>query len=168
MYNFLQLLSNGGEKLSSNNFRNKYIVYIYRFGNWIYYKVKIPVIRQILGAIYKILDTTLIRILARAQIPAKCKIGSNVYFTHNANGVIIHSDVIIGSNVTINHQVTLGKSKPNSGAPIIKDGVIIGVGAKILGNVVIGENSKIGANAVVVKDIPPNSTAVGIPAKIVK
>ncbi|WP_317011724.1 serine O-acetyltransferase [Niallia taxi] len=149
-------------------FRDRYIVYIYRYGNWVYYKVNIPIIRHLLGALYKLLDTVFVRILARAQIPAKCKIGENLYLPHNSNGVIIHADVKIGKNVTISHQVTIGKSKPNSGAPHIGDGVYIGVGAKILGDIVVGDNSLIGANAVVVKDVPPNSTVVGIPAKVIK
>ncbi|WP_183243577.1 DapH/DapD/GlmU-related protein [Anoxybacillus mongoliensis] len=98
-------------------------------------------------------------------------IGENLIIAHGGNGVVIHPDAIIGNNVTIFHQVTIGINPGELGkstkAPIIGDNVFIGVGAKIIGDVKIGDNVKIGANAVVVKNIPANSTVVGNPAKII-
>ena len=70
-------------------------------------------------------------------------------------GIIVSHNAVIGSNCTIFHQVTIGEGK--DGAPIIGDEVLIGAGAKIIGNVKIGANSKIGVNAVVVHDVPENS-----------
>lgn len=85
-------------------------------------------------------------------------------------GVVIGETAEIGDNVTLYHQVTLGgvSLKKEKRHPTLKDNVVVGAGAKILGPFTVGENSKIGANSVVVKEVPPNSTVVGIPGKVVK
>ncbi len=103
------------------------------------------------------------------EIHPGAKIGKNLFIDHGT-GVVIGETTIIGNNVMLYHGVTLGGTGKDKGKrhPTIKDGVLIGTGAKILGNITIGENSKIGANAVVLKDVPPNSTVVGIPGKIIK
>jgi len=80
-------------------------------------------------------------------------------------GVVINGAVRGGRDVKIEHQVTIGAEKRQS--PVIGDGVFIGAGAKIIGPVVIGANARIGANAVVLGDVPPDSTAVGIPARVI-
>lgn len=77
---------------------------------------------------------------------------------HGLYGIIISHNAVIGSNCTIFHQVTIGEGK--GGAPIIGDNVLIGAGAKIVGNIRVGSNSRIGANAVVVSDVPANSVVV--------
>ena len=84
----------------------------------------------------------------------------------HSQGVVINTGVIGGRNVYIEHQVTIGAEKQQ--APVIGDNVFIGAGAKILGAVRIGNDVKIGANAVVTKDVPDGATVVGIPAKVVK
>jgi serine O-acetyltransferase len=84
----------------------------------------------------------------------------------HATGVVINSQVRGGRNVMIEHQVTIGAEKRQ--APRIGDGVFLGAGAKILGAVVVGDGARVGANAVVVKDVPPHSTVVGIPARVVR
>ena len=96
-------------------------------------------------------------------------IGENVFIDHGI-GVVIGETAIIGNNVTIYQGVTLGGVSLNPGKrhPTIEDDVIIGAGAKILGNITIGKGSKIGANSVVVKDVPAFSTVVGIPGKVIK
>jgi serine O-acetyltransferase len=81
-------------------------------------------------------------------------------------GVVINGNVRGGSNVKIEHQVTIGAEKRQS--PIIGNEVFVGAGAKIIGSVRLGDGAKIGANAVVLTDIPPGATAVGIPAKVVR
>ena len=86
----------------------------------------------------------------------------------------IHTDTntktIIGDNVTIYHGVTLGgvSTEKTKRHPTLKNNVIVGAGAKILGNITLGENVRIGANSVVLKNVPDNSVAVGIPARIIK
>ena len=95
------------------------------------------------------------------------EIGPGLYIVHT--GVIrIHPEVKIGKNLVIGNSVTIGvRGDGYSGAPVIGDNVFIYTGAKVLGEIKIGNNVKIGANAVVLTDIPDNTTAVGVPAKIV-
>jgi serine O-acetyltransferase len=98
-----------------------------------------------------------------AEINLGTRIGGGLLLPH-PNGIVIHPDVIIGPNCLIFQQVTLGTGE--HGVPRIGGHVDIGAGAKILGGISIGDHSKIGANAVVLKDVPPFATAVGIPARI--
>ncbi|MDQ6595004.1 serine O-acetyltransferase [Bacillus salipaludis] len=143
----------------------------YRLGNWVYYNLKIPLFRELVLFIYKILDLIFIRIINNAQIPARAKIGGGLRLPHGGNGIIIHPNAEIGENCTIFHQVTIGyKDSPTKsyGPPILKNSVYVGAGAKILGDIIIEDESIIGANAVVVKNVPLKSTAVGIPAQIIK
>jgi len=85
-------------------------------------------------------------------------------------GVVIGETCEIGDNVTIYQGVTLGGTGKEKGKrhPTIKDNVLISAGAKVLGSITIGENSKIGGGSVVLKDVPPNSTVVGIPGRVVR
>lgn len=96
-----------------------------------------------------------------ADIPLEAKIGGGLLIPH-PNGIVIHPEAIVGPNCLILQQVTLGTI--DGGAPIICGHVDIGAGAKVLGSIKVGEHSKIGANAVVVQDVSPNSIATGIPA----
>ena len=95
-------------------------------------------------------------------------IGRNFFIDHGA-GVVIGETSIIGDDVIIYHDVTLGGTTLRHGKrhPTIMNGVIIGAGAQVLGPVTVGENARIGANAVVVRDVPPHATMVGIPARAV-
>jgi serine O-acetyltransferase len=101
-------------------------------------------------------------VVSGAEIPLLTKIGGGLLIPH-PNGIVIHPDTIIGVNCLIFQQVTLAGGY--SAAPVIKGHVDVGAGAKILGKVHIGSHVKIGANAVVLEDIPDGATAVGIPAK---
>ena len=107
--------------------------------------------------------------ITNIDIHPGAEIGENVFIDHGI-GVVIGETTIIKDNVTIYQGVTLGGVSLNPGKrhPTIEEDVIIGAGAKILGNIVIGKGSKIGANSVVVKDVPPYSTVVGIPGKVIK
>jgi serine O-acetyltransferase len=104
----------------------------------------------------------LIRIGYGSFIPYQTEIGSDVSFGHKM-GIVISRTAKIGARVKIRHFVTIG-----SGGAVIDDDVQIGAGAKIIGNVRIGKKARIGANAVVVEDVPPGVTVVGVPARIVK
>jgi serine O-acetyltransferase len=84
----------------------------------------------------------------------------------HATGVVINGDVRGGSDVRLEHQVTIGAEGRR--APVLGDRVFIGAGAKIIGGVSVGHDARVGANAVVVHDVPPHCTAVGVPAKIVR
>lgn len=92
------------------------------------------------------------------------------FFIDHGMGVVIGETAVIGDNVTLYHGVTLGGTGKETGKrhPTVMDGAVIGAGAKVLGNIVIGRESKVGANSVILKDVPDLSTAVGIPGRIKK
>jgi len=106
--------------------------------------------------------------LTGIEIHPGATIGDGFFIDHGM-GVVIGETAEIGKNVTMYHGVTLGGTSWNKGKrhPTIEDNVIIGAGAAILGPIRIGENSKIGSGSVVNKDVPPNSTVVGIPGRVV-
>jgi serine O-acetyltransferase len=113
------------------------------------------------------------RFLTGIEIHPGAKIGKNLFIDHGM-GVVIGETSEIGNNVTIYHMVTLGGISPSINSndqrhikrhPTLKDNVVVGSGAQILGPVIVGKNSKIGANAVVTKDVPENAVMIGIPAK---
>lgn len=107
-----------------------------------------------------------LRIFFCCFIPYSTKIGNNVHFGHLGMGIVLHKEAIIGDNVRIDQHVTIG-GRVGPGAPIIGNNVRIGAGAKVLGKLTIGENAQVGSNAVVLTDVPPYATAVGVPARII-
>ena len=100
-----------------------------------------------------------------ADIPVNCQIGGGLLLPH-PNGVVIHPAAKIGPNCLIFQQVTLGTRDPDMGAPELAGHVDIGAGARLLGSVRIGEHARVGANAVVMIDVPAGGVAVGIPARL--
>ncbi len=108
------------------------------------------------------------RFLTGIEIHPGAVIGENLFIDHGM-GVVIGETAEIGRNVTLYHGVTLGGVSLEKGKrhPTIEDDVVIGTGAKVLGNIRIGRASRIGANAVVVKSVPPNSVVVGVPGQVV-
>ncbi len=111
----------------------------------------------------------LTRIITGIEIHPKARIG-NRFFIDHGEGVVIGETAIIGDDVLIYQQVTLGGTGNDHGKrhPTIGNNVIIGAGAKILGNITIGDNTRIGAGSVVVDNVPENSTVVGIPGRVVQ
>lgn len=109
------------------------------------------------------------RTLTGIEIHPGATIGKRLFIDHGM-GIVIGETTEIGDDVTIFHQVTLGGTGKSVGKrhPTIENNVMISAGVKVLGAVVIGENSKIGANSVILNDIPKNATAVGIPGKVVR
>jgi serine O-acetyltransferase len=107
--------------------------------------------------------------LTGIEIHPGATIGEGFFIDHGM-GVVIGETAEIGRNVTIYHGVTLGGTNLNKGKrhPTLGDRVVIGAGAKVLGAITIGEDSRVGANAVVVKSVPPNSVVVGVPGQIVQ
>ena len=113
------------------------------------------------------------RFMTGIEIHPKAKIGKNLFIDHGM-GVVIGETSDIGDNVTIYHNVTLGGISPSINSenqretkrhPTLHDHVVVGSGAQVLGPIVVGKNAKIGANAVVTKDVPENGVMVGIPAR---
>lgn len=105
-------------------------------------------------------------VVTGAEIHLGTKIGGGLLLTH-PNGVVIHPGAEVGVNCLIFQQVTLGSCDGRPGVPKLGGHVDVGTGAKILGGVVIGDHARIGANAVVLDDVPARATAVGIPARII-
>lgn len=103
------------------------------------------------------------------EIHPGATIGKGLFIDHGS-GVIIGETTIIGDNVTLYQGVTLGGTGKETGKrhPTLKDNVMVSAGAKVIGSFTIGENSKIGAGSVVLKEVPPNCTVVGVPGRIVK
>ena len=109
------------------------------------------------------------RTLTGIEIHPGATIGPRLFIDHGM-GVVIGETAEIGADVTLYHGVTLGgvSLKPGKRHPTLEDGVVVGAGAKVLGAITIGKNSRIGANAVVVKDVEPDMVVVGIPGKPVQ
>ncbi|WP_107698499.1 serine O-acetyltransferase EpsC [Campylobacter concisus] len=109
------------------------------------------------------------RFLTGIEIHPGAKIGRRFFIDHGM-GVVIGETAEIGDDVMMYHQVTLGGTGKECGKrhPTVKNGVTIAAGSKILGAITIGENAKIGANSVVLKNVPANATVVGIPARVVR
>ncbi|MBI4430322.1 MAG: serine O-acetyltransferase [Candidatus Omnitrophica bacterium] len=125
------------------------------------YRLRIPLIPRLICMIA--------RILTGVEIHPGAKIGPGFFIDHGM-GVVIGETSEIGGNVTLFQDVTLGGTGKEKGKrhPTLCDNVVVGAGAKLLGNIRIGENSRVGAGSVVVQSVPPNCTVVGVPAEIVK
>ncbi|MCI7485080.1 serine O-acetyltransferase [Helicobacter sp. 10-6591] len=131
----------------------------YRIAHWLYMRGFKKLGRAISG---------ITLFLTNVDIHPEAKIGRRVFIDH-AIGVVIGQTAVVGDDVTIYQGVSLGgvslaRTKRH---PTIESGVVIGAGAKVLGDIVVGENAKIGANSVVIKDVPRDCTAVGIPARVI-
>jgi serine O-acetyltransferase len=113
---------------------------------------------------YAVLRHRFWSVVTGADIPVNAKIGGGLLIPH-PNGIVIHPDAQIGVNCLLFQQVTIGAN--DRGFPILGGHVDVGAGAKILGPVHIGDHARIGANAVVLIDVPPHGVAVGNPARIV-
>ncbi len=139
---------------------------VYRFGREVR-KARLPVISFLLK-IFAFLLFKLTEIFTGISLPASAQIGKGFYVGH-FGGIILHSDVQMGENCSIGPGVLIGtRGGGRKGVPIIGNNVYIGVGAKILGGIKIGNSVKVGANAVVLEDVPDDATVAGVPAKIVR
>ncbi|RUM69655.1 MAG: serine O-acetyltransferase [Sulfurovum sp.] len=142
------------------NYPGLWAMFFYRIANR-FYKMGLRFIPRFISAIGLFLTTI--------DIHPAATIGRRVFIDHGV-GVVIGETTIIGDDVLIYQQVTLGGVSTDKGKrhPTLENNVVIGAGAKVLGNILIGANSIVGANSVVIKDVPADSTAVGIPAHVLK
>ena len=137
---------------------------VYRFGRW-RYKVRPMLLRKLLSGVYRILFK-LIQMLTGIELPCETQLGRNFVIDHSG-GIVISGFACFGDNCRIRNGVVVGLSRVDEPcAPVVGNNVDIGAGAKLLGAITIGDNVLIGANAVVVCDVPANSVAVGVPAII--
>ncbi|MCL2790719.1 MAG: glycosyltransferase [Desulfobulbus sp.] len=134
-------------------------ILVYRMFHWLYRK-GIP------GQPLRFLAERFIEITCGISIPARCRIGKGLRI-HHFGGIILHSSAELGDNCTLYHDVTIGDRGGSGGAAKIGNNVLIGAGAKIIGEITIGDNCVIGANTVVTKDMEPAMVAVGSPCHFI-
>jgi serine O-acetyltransferase len=148
-------------RLSAQGF---WVMVVYRFGRW-RYTIQTLWVRKVFSFLYKVLDK-LVQILTGIEFPCEVEIGEHFVIDH-FGGIVVSGYAKFGDHCRIRNGVVVGlKDVDNPCAPNIGNYVDIGAGAKVLGDICIGDNVKIGANAVVITDVPDNSIAVGVPARI--
>lgn len=131
----------------------------YRFANFLY-RLHIPFFPKLIYYIQ--------RLFFKSSLPYSCKIGKGTKLAYGGIGIVVHARAEVGSNCMIGQGVTIGGKSGWYEVPVIGNNVEINAGARVLGPVRVGNNVIIGANAVVVKDLPDNCVAAGIPAKIIR
>lgn len=141
-----------------------WVMMVYRLGNWCK-TIRFGIFRSIMTKIYW-LCYHFISTLTGVHLPRDTKFGERFHLIH-ASSIIIHKKATFGDDVGIMHEVTIGSSGTYD-APKIGNGVFIAAGAKVVGDITIGDNCSIGANAVVVKDIPPNSLVVPQAVRVIE
>jgi len=132
-------------------------IVVYRMFNWLHR-------RGLPGQPLRFFCERFIEITTGISIPARCRIGAGLRI-HHFGGIILHPTAVLGENCTLYHGVTIGDRGGAGGAAVIGSNVLLGAGAKILGELTIGHNVIVGANAVVTRDVPPDTVAVGSPAR---
>ena len=141
-----------------------WVMVAYRFGCW-RYTIKSGLLRKPFSLLYKILYK-FIQVITGIELPCEVTVGKNFRIDH-FGGIIISGFASFGDNCVIRDGVTVGLRRVDDPvAPQIGNNVDIGTGAKVLGGITIGDHVVIGANAVVLEDVPSNSIAVGVPARI--
>jgi len=133
----------------------------HRFIHFLHAKVKIPILPRFMAQV--------VRWFTGVEIHPGAEIGKNFFIDHGM-GVVIGETTVIGNSVTLYQGVTLGGTGKERGKrhPTLGDNVVVGAGAKVLGNIFIGNGSRIGAGSVVIESVPDNCTVVGVPGEIVK
>jgi serine O-acetyltransferase len=138
---------------------------VYRFGRW-RYTIRWRWLRMPFSCLYKALHV-LSQILTGIELPCEVTLGRRFRIDH-FGGIVISGDAVFGDDCVIRNGVTVGlKHTGQRGSPVLGDRVDIGAGAKILGPIHIGHDVSIGANAVVLTDVPSNCLAVGVPARVI-
>jgi serine O-acetyltransferase len=143
--------------------QSAWAIVVYRWGRRI--EASKPGIRRKIRSRFYWLIFRIVETLTGISLPRSCRIGPGLRIYHFGM-IFIHRDAVIGSNCTLRQGVTIGNRITDGPAPIIEDDVDFGAYAQVLGNVRVGKGAKIGAMAVVLTDVPPGATAVGVPARI--
>lgn len=137
----------------------------YRYGRWSL-GWRNPVLRWVMGKTYGALYLVT-EIATDVHIPCGVTLGHRFHIVHPDGSISIHPDTVIGDDVGVMHNVTIGTNMSN-GVPVIGNNVFIGVGASILGGVTVGNGARIAANSLVISDVPAGAIAMGVPARMMK
>ncbi len=134
-------------------------VKLYRLAHWLWQR-GVPFLPQFIKVIN--------RIVFAVVLPPSAKLGKGVLLSYHGLGTVIHRRAVLGDRVVVGTGVTIGGRSGHESVPIIGEGAMLGSGAKVLGPVKVGRYASIGANAVVLSDVPDFAVAVGAPARVVK
>ena len=124
-------------------------------------------LRGVPRLLWRLADVLWVRIVMSAELQPSARIGPSLGLPHGGRGVSIAADVEVGANCAIYPYVTVGLDG-RSAPPRLADGVMVATGARVLGDVTVGRGAKVGANSVVIRDIPPGATAFGVPARLLR
>ncbi len=139
---------------------SRMVVVIYFFAYKLH-QLHIPIIPEVINRVF-------VRLMFSCYIGLGARLGRGVRLGYGGLGVVIHKGAVLGNNVLIGAGVTLGGTPRKKGVPVIGSNSFIYNGARVLGPVTIGENCIVGANAVVLDDVPDNCIVAGVPARIIK
>lgn len=135
------------------------IIYFYRVANFLY-RIRVPLISRIIYCIQFLLFNSI--------VPYQTQIGKGTKFSYGGIGVVIHKRAVIGKDCVIGQGITIGGRSKIEEVPVLGNKVYVASGARVLGNVRIGDNVIIGANSVVIHDVPDGCVVAGVPAKVIK
>ncbi len=145
--------------------RGFWTMLVYRFGRW-RYTIRARPLRVPFSIVYKALKV-IAESVTGTELPCEVVIGRRLRIEHSFD-IVVSGDAVLGDDVVLRNGVTIGlRHEGKRGAPVIGNRVDIGAGAKLLGPIHIGDDVSIGANAVVIRDVPSHSIAVGVPARVV-
>lgn len=136
---------------------------VFRFGAWALTKPRW--VRFFAMKFYRLFERVT-RVLTGLHMHCEALVGDDLHLIHAEGPISIHPDVVLGDRVGLMHSVTIGLANDQAGAPILGNDVFVGTGAVILGPITIGNNSRIAANSLVITNVPPNSIAIGVPARV--
>lgn len=139
-------------------------IVVYRYGQWVYFRCRVPIVRQLLDLIYYYWFFW-VRTRLQIELPRTTAIDAGFRIDH-FGGILINCQLIAGKNLTITHGILIGQT--DSGVPRFGDGVSLGVGAKVIGGIVLGDNVLVGTGAVVTKSFPDNAIVAGVPARLLR
>ena len=159
--NIRQDFRNHGGSLGAQGF---WVMAVYRFGRW-RYGVRPALLRKLMSLAYHV-AYKLVQVLTGIELPCEVEVGRNFVIDH-FGGIVVSGFARFGDDCRIRNGVVVGLARTDDPcAPVIGNNVDIGAGAKVLGRIRVGNNVLIGANAVVTRDVPDDSIAVGVPAVI--
>lgn len=148
---------------------SKVQLFAFRLGGWSKHGTASRLLGFAAGAVAYGLKFIFITFMGSSDVPFATRIGPGLRLPHGFTGVVINARSVIGTNVTIYHHVTIGTkdydTTGSGGVPVVADNVTVFTGAVLAGDIIVGERSIVGANAVLLRDVPPDSVVAGVPAR---